>query len=234
MELRDLIRDLFLFAATFRERLDRGQLPPLTALHAEAKRLFQDMDQRAQELPSLQARYNHIRYGLAGLLDEIVVSSTWPEAPNWPILELEYYQTNIAGNHVYELIQGLTPADVDLIEGYFYVLALGFRGQYAFEEEKWADALTRLYRQLPRPLEQGEFKLAPEAYRVIRRKAQRLDPLFSLWRAAIIFLICMVMVIVAYQTAWISVVNKAEQKTRQTVESVRDPDLKQSLREVTP
>jgi len=233
MQLRDLTRDLFLFAATFRERLDRGKLPPLSSLHAEARNLFHAMDEKARETPSLQARYGHLRYGLAALVDEIVVSSTWSEAPQWPVLELEYYNTNIAGNHVYELIQGLTPADGDLIEGYFYVLALGFRGQHAFDEGKWAEVLERLYRQLPNALE-PDFKLTPDAYRVVRKKAQRLDPLFSLWRAAIIFVICIVIVIVAYQAAWIGVVNKAEKKAAEAVAQVRDPELRDALRDVAP
>ena len=234
MEMREITREFFLFTATFRERLDRGRAPSLQAINDEIKQIFHTMDQRAKEDPALEARYEKMRYGLVALIDEIIVTSTWQEAPNWPVLELETYQSNIAGDRVYELIHNLTPADKDLIEGYFYVLALGFRGKHAFDEAKWAETLLQLYRQLPAPLDQTEFKLSPEAYRVVHKKAQRLDPLFSLGRSLVVFFLCLIFLFVFYQFVWVSSVNEAKTKVDEVRQNLRDPNLKEALKEGKP
>ncbi|CAM2067562.1 DotU family type IV/VI secretion system protein [Sulfidibacter corallicola] len=232
MELRDVTRDLFLFAATFRERLNQGSLPPVQTLYHEAKVLFDRMDQVVVSNPALSARYGKIKYGLVALIDEIIVSSTWSEGPNWPVLELEFYATNIAGNHCYELIKSLTPADVDLIEAWFYILALGFRGELAFEEARWEETLLRLYRQLPQRIDQNDIKLSPEAYHVVARKARRLDPLFSLWRSVILFFAFLVMLIVFYQVVWVSMVDDVKEKSDEVMLQIRDKKLLEELKEI--
>ncbi len=234
MELRDLTRNLFLFAATFRERLDRGQIPPVNVLEAEIKGVFSQMDRRAQEDPAISARYDKMRYALVALIDEIIVTSTWSEAPEWSVLEMAYYQSSIAGDHVYELIKHLTPADGDLIEGYFQVLALGFRGKHTFDDAKWAETLLQLYRQLPDPLESSDFQLSPEAYRVINRKATRLDPLFSLARSMILFIVCIVMLFVFYQLVWYNSVGEAKDKAEEVRVGLQDPQLRKALEDVNP
>ncbi|CAM2007098.1 DotU family type IV/VI secretion system protein [Acanthopleuribacter pedis] len=231
MDLRDVTRDLFLFAATFRERLNQGSLPPVQTLYQEVRILFDKMDQEVVSNPALSARYGKIKYGLVALIDEIIVSSTWAEARNWPVLELEFYATNIAGNHCFELIKSLTPADVDLIEAWFYILALGFRGELAFEEARWEETLLRLYRQLPQRIEQGDIKLSPEAYEVIPRKARRLDPLFSLWRSVIIFVVFSIMLIVFYQVVWHAKVDEVKEKSNTVLLQMRDKQLVETLKD---
>jgi len=229
MELRDITNDLFLFVATFRERIERGQKPPLAQLSREVKNIFINMDTRARSEAVLSARYDKLRYGLAALVDEIVVSSDWADASNWPVLELEFYNSNIAGNYVYELIASLTPADPDLVEGYFFILAMGFRGQYAFEEAKWAETLQRLYVQIPGKAFKSDLKLAPEAYRVIKRQSQKLDPLFSLVRSIMIFVISLIVIFVFYQVVWSSLLSDARAKSREVIQYVSDDGLRQSL-----
>ena len=229
MELREITKDLFLFVATFRERIERGQNPQVNQIRNEVRGIFGDMDYKAKGDPAVYARYEKLRYGLVALVDEVVLNADWKEAASWPVLELEFYNTNIAGNHVYELVKSLTPADKDLIEGYFFILALGFRGQYTFEEPKWAEHLQQLYRQLPRKLDETETRLTPEAYRVIPRKSQKLDPLFSLVRSLLIFFICAATVIVFYQVAWGSVVREARESSRQVIQYIQDQDLRTSL-----
>lgn len=233
MLLRDLVRDLYLFAATFRERLDRGQSPTVPALLQEVRSLIAVMDKKAKEDPALSARYDKLRFGLVGLIDEIIVTSTWTDAPSWPVLELELYKTTIAGDHVYDLISRLTPADVDLIEGYFYVLALGFRGKFAFDEAKWAETLLQLYRQLPNPPDNEGLQLAPEAYRVINRKAQRLDPLFSLARSLLVFFLCLFLLIVFYQLVWYNSVSQARTKANEVRSNLSNKELSLALEDAS-
>ena len=232
MELRDIIRDAFLFVATFRQRLEKGQLPHGQVVYQEVKDIFNAMDARAMEDPAVRALYDKIRYAITGLVDEIIVGSTWNEAQSWPVLELEFYGTNVAGNRVLDFINSLTPGDTDLVEASFYILALGFRGEYVYDEAKWEELLMRLYRMLPHRLDEGEFKISPDAYHVIRKKAQRLDPLFSLWRSVIIFGITVLFIIVFYQVVWISMVDEADKISDEVLLNVRDEDLRHSLKEV--
>ena len=229
MLLRDLVRDLYLFAATFRERLDRGQSPTVPALQQEVRALIMATDKASEADPALAARYDKLRFGLVGLIDETIVTSTWKDAPEWPLLEMELYNSSIAGDHIYELISRLTPADSDLIEGYFYVLALGFRGKHAFDESQWASALDGLYRQLPDKLDTEDIQLAPEAYVVITRKAQRLDPLFSLGRSLLVFILCLFLLITFYQLVWYSSVNRAKAKVEEVRDNLGNNELRLSL-----
>ncbi len=233
MEMQALTRDLFLFAATFRERVERGGIPSIPVLGQEVKAIFLAMDRLAREDPAMSARYEKMRYGLVALVDEIIVTSTWSEAPNWPFLELEFYNSNIAGDRVYDLIEELTPADGDLIEGYFFILALGFRGKYSFEEAQWSETLLQLYRRLSTPMEQTEFKLSPEAYRVISQKAQRLNPLFSLGRSLLVFFLGLILLFAFYQFVWISNVNEVRDKVEEVRHNLRDAELKNALEDVS-
>jgi type IV/VI secretion system ImpK/VasF family protein len=231
MELRDVIVDLFLFVATFRERLDQGAHPVPEEVSQEIKGIFARMDQRVLGDHVLKAKYDKIRYGLVGLVDEVLVTSTWDYAPQWPILEMEFYGSKVAGNRFYEFLHTLTPADNELLEASFYILTLGFRGAFAFDEAKWEQTVANLYRTLPNPLENEPFKLSPEAYHVIRRKAQRLDPLFSLGRSIIIFLGTLVVILIFYQVVWSSIVSDIEKKSQVARNAMRNTELAQSLKE---
>ncbi|MCB1049740.1 MAG: DotU family type IV/VI secretion system protein [Acidobacteria bacterium] len=231
MELRDVIVDLFLFVATFRERLDQGAHPSLEEVHQEVKSIFARMDQKVLGDHVLKAKYERIRYGLVGLVDEVLVTSTWEQAPMWPVLEMELYGTKVAGNRFYEFLHELTPADKELLEASFYILTLGFRGAYAFDESKWEQTVSNLYRTLPNPLENEPFKLAPEAYHVIRKKAQRLDPLFSLGRSIIIFFATLVIILIFYQVVWSSIVKDVDQKSQKAMMAMKNDELRTSLQE---
>jgi len=233
MELRDVIVDLFLFVATFKERVERGAPPPLDEVYQEVKSVFAQMDQKVLADHVMKAKYDRVRFGLVALVDEVLVTSTWEHAPQWPVLEMEFYGTKVAGNKFYDFVAELTPADKELIEAAFFILTLGFRGAYVFDEARWEQTVTTLYRQLPNPIEKEPFKLTPEAYHVIRRKASRLDPIFSLGRSVIIFFATLMVVIILYQVVWSSIVSDVRAKSKQAVSQIQDEELRDSLEEGT-
>ncbi len=233
MQLRQVIVDLFLFVATFKERLDQGAPPSLEEVYSEVKSIISAMDQKVLADSVLKARYDRVRFGLIALVDEVIVTSTWQHAPQWPVLEMEFYGTKVAGNKFYDFIAELTPADKELIEATFYVLTLGFRGAYVFDEAKWEQTVTYLYQQLPNPIGQEPFKLAPEAYHVIKKKSQRLDPLFSLGRSVIIFMATIFLLAIFYQVVWSSIVSDVKAKSEQAKAQIQDESLKDSLKETS-
>jgi len=234
MKLEDLTRDVFLFAAMLRDRLEKDASLTPSSLAEEAKRYFAAMDTEAQKHPELEVRYGQIRYGLVALVDELVMTSTWSHAGDWQTLEMVYYHSKIAGERVYELIEAFSAADGDLIELFFYILALGFRGDYALDEGLWASKLEDLYRRLPKRVDRDDPRISPEAYRVIARKSHRLDPLFSLTRTALICLVCLIVLFVFYKVAWHDVVNKARAKADDVRLGLSNKELSKKLEEVEP
>lgn len=231
MELRDVTVDLFLFVATLRERLTQGTPPPLEEVYGDIRSIFSSMDQKVLGDHVLKAKYDRIRFGLVALVDEVVVTSTWEHATQWPVLEMEYYGTKVAGNTFYDFIAELTPADKDLMEACFFILTLGFRGEYVFDEPKWEETVSRLYQQLPVKLGKEPFKLTPEAYHVIRRKAVRLDPIFNLGRSIIIFFATLIILVIFYQVVWSSIVSDVKAKSEMARQQIQDEDLKARLKE---
>lgn len=225
-KLTDIARPIFLFASTFGERIDRGEKPSSEQLMSELKQIVNNMDTAARSMASLQARYTKLRFGLIGLADEIVFNSKWDGHQEWQGLEKVLCDTQIAGSQVYEIIEHLTPADADLAEGYFFVLSLGFRGSYLMEEGKWASTLKQLYDMIPKPHGLNDFRLTPEAYKAIPKKSTRLDPLFSLWRSVILFVICLVSVFVFYQAVWIAVVADARDAATTVTERISNQKLR--------
>ncbi len=232
IRLKDISQPMFLFASTFAERVARGADPSMEQLKGELKQVMYGMDGRARTMPALHARYEKLRYGLIALADEVVVNSQWSMHGYWQPLEMELLGTRVAGDRVYEIIDGLTHADHDLAECYFYVLSLGFRGKYVLDESRWAATLHRLYDLIPRAPGMNDFRLTPHAYKVLAKKATRLDPLFSIWRSVILFVVCFVLSIVFYQVVWMSVVSKAKETARQVTDSIGNDDLREKYKEV--
>lgn len=234
MNLRDVIVDVFLFVAAFRQRLSAGDLPDVQQLYGEARAIFSRMDGLVASDSVLRARYERIKYGLVALVDEVVMTSRWDQAAQWPVLEKELFGTQVAGDQFLESIQSLTAADQDLIEASFYILTLGFRGAYHYDEARWEQTVDFLYRQMPNRLEEGPFQLTPEAYRIIRRAGTRLDPMFSLGKYLILSAGLVFLSILLYFVAWRTNVNAVKAKSEKARTMMQDEGLKSSMEDQAP
>ena len=229
--LMDVAREAFLFTATFKDRLETDSLPPIRVVRQEARAVINSIDRRVQGDPHLRTRYEEIRYGLIVLIDEIVIQSGWSESMKWRFLEEEMEGTMNAGFEVYNKIEALRPTvDDDLAEIWFYILALGFKGQYHRDQPAWEKVLVSLIQRLPLLPNELTLKLTPEAYQVIERDIPKLDPLFKLWRAMVYFCIGLIGVIVLYHVVWDQLVQDAEKASIEVLNNLNNEDLKSALR----
>lgn len=230
MEIRDVAVDCFLFVSTLSQRLNDQPNKDAYDLFDEARRVFDHMEKKVAGDKVLSAKYEKIKYPLTALVDEVVLTSGWPGATNWPVLELQYFGSQVGGNAVYDQIAALTPAESDLFEIYFHVLTLGFRGMYHDDQNRWEEVVDSLYRQLPDPWRDGD-KLTPAAYHVKPGKTNRLDPMFSVIKFMIVGMGIMLLSIILYLVAWNTNVAKIKAKSQQALEKMANEPMKNSLKD---
>jgi len=128
----------------------------------------------------------YAQYAVVALVDETVMSSTWPGAEQWrrEPLQVHYYDNLLAGEQFFVRLDELRgDADGDLLEVYFLCLCAGFQGRYRDEASELSVRRRKLYQQL-HPLELREEKhLTEEAYgRSLERSLARSR--FPLWWVA--------------------------------------------------
>jgi type IV/VI secretion system ImpK/VasF family protein len=128
----------------------------------------------------------YAQYAVVALVDETVMSSTWPGAEQWrrEPLQVHYYDNLLAGEQFFVRLEELRgDADGELLEVYFLCLCAGFQGRYRDEASELSVRRRKLYQQL-HPLELREEKhLTEEAYgRSLERSLARSR--FPLWWVA--------------------------------------------------
>ncbi len=144
---------------------------------ADARRIIEDerLDPRG-----------YAQYAVVALVDETVMSSSWPGAEQWrrEPLQVHYYDNLLAGEQFFVRLDELRgDADADLLEVYFLCLCAGFQGRYRDEPAEISSRRRKLYQQL-RPLEMREERhLTDEAYgRPLERSLARSR--FPIWWVA--------------------------------------------------
>ncbi|RYF63919.1 MAG: type IV / vi secretion system, dotu, partial [Comamonadaceae bacterium] len=102
--------------------------------------------------------------------DEVAARRTdWAEAV--APLQLQWFNSTNAATEFFHHLSGLQHEQAELREIYWYLLALGFKGQYYFENEAGAGELAKLRAlhapQLPQPpadLQLAQARLCPQPY----------------------------------------------------------------------
>ncbi len=125
----------------------------------------------------------YAQYAVVALVDEIVLSSTWPGSEQWrrEPLQVHYYDNLLAGEQFFVRLDELRgDTDADLLEVYFLCLCAGFQGRFRDEPGELSSRRRKLFQQL-RPLElRDEKHLTEEAYgRPLERSLVRSR--FPLW-----------------------------------------------------
>lgn len=124
---------------------------------------------RTQGKPS--ADIDSAAFALAAWFDEIAARRTdWADAV--APLQLLWFNSTNAATEFFHHLSGLQPEQAELREIYWYLLALGFKGQYYFESGAGgAGELAKLRQlhaaQLPQPpvdLQQPTARLSPQPY----------------------------------------------------------------------
>jgi type VI secretion system protein ImpK len=76
--------------------------------------------------------YDLARFMVCAWIDEVILSSSWPQKNLWQREQLQrmYYNTTDAGVEAFERLNGLGFHQRDVREVYYHCLALGFKGRF--------------------------------------------------------------------------------------------------------
>jgi type VI secretion system protein ImpK len=144
---------------------------------ADARRLVEDerLDPRG-----------YAQHAVVALVDETVMSSTWPGAEQWrrEPLQVHYYDNLLAGEQFFVRLDELrSGGDDDLLAVYFLCLCAGFQGRYRDEPAELQSRRRKLFQQLHALDLRDEKHLTAEAYgRPLERSLARSR--FPLWWVA--------------------------------------------------
>jgi len=107
--------------------------------------------------------YRQARFAACAWIDELVLQSEWEFRQEWSkdLIQTELYGTTHAGEEFFERLEALHPEQKSVREIYYLCLCLGFRGQYAWEEDlpRLGEIMRHQASLLPEPpLEPGEIQ----------------------------------------------------------------------------
>ncbi|SDV47122.1 DotU family type IV/VI secretion system protein [Chitinasiproducens palmae] len=91
------------------------------------------------------ATFDEGLFAVLAWADEILISSTWPGAAQWPryLLQRKYFNSTTAGLAFFARLEQLRDDQADVREVYALCLSLGFKGRFAYERSTRALDETR-------------------------------------------------------------------------------------------
>ena len=178
--LADAYSECFATVFAFRGARD-DERPGYGAFRSHVMAQLADARRRVED-ERLDPR-GYAQYAVVALVDETVMSSTWPGAEQWrrEPLQVHYYDNLLAGEQFFVRLDELrSGADDELLEVYFLCLCAGFQGRFRDEPGELQSQRRKLFQQL-RPLDLHDEKhLTEEAYgRNLERSLVRSR--FPLW-----------------------------------------------------
>lgn len=167
--LRHVFTDLIAYALLFRESCAERAWTP-AELRDRLTALIDAQERRARGGEVSWDSYVEARYAVLAWVDELIMNSSWPHRGDWQHLMLKYYGTLNAGKQFFERLEQPPATERDVMEIYYFCLALGFEGKFALAENPraLADLKQRLHNQLVAAgggVHLSEARLFPEAYR---------------------------------------------------------------------
>jgi type VI secretion system protein ImpK len=197
--VRDLFTDLMAYVLFFLGSLDQ-RVPSLNEVREKVKGLVAEQEKRARSGEAPWESYLEARFAVLSWVDEIILTSSWPNRNQWQHLMLTYHQTLNAGEEFFEHLEHLPSDAREVREVYYLCLKLGFLGQYALDDgsDQMGKLQRGLYRQLsgaPNDIRQSYPRLFPEAYRKPPEVKRQTGPKFHpLWFGLIGFLVVLLFV----------------------------------------
>jgi type VI secretion system protein ImpK len=141
----DVVAPVIQGVIDFQDGLVRGKHPALEEQKRELIELLNRSEERAGRTSRELARdFELAKRALVYWIDEILITSTWRHAPEWPnhILEFYFYHESERANRFYEkAVEAEKRDSIDPLETFLLSVALGFRGDLAADEEgirRWA------------------------------------------------------------------------------------------------
>jgi type VI secretion system protein ImpK len=169
--LRAIFTDLIAYVIFFEASC--AQRPPsLSELREKILALVNAQEEQAKARGVAAESFREGRFAVLSWVDEVILTSNWPQRTHWQHLMLVYYSTLNAGEEFFRRLERLPSQANDAREIYYLCLSLGFQGRYAFGEDRreLRDLKQTLYKQLCADngdLRQSYARLFPEAYRKI-------------------------------------------------------------------
>ncbi|MEK9148523.1 MAG: DotU family type IV/VI secretion system protein [Candidatus Desantisbacteria bacterium] len=229
MSLYELTSQLFLFLVSFRHKIRKGVAVSVSEMRSRLGRIFDDHEAIARQDVRLWNLYKRVKYPLAALADEIILTSQWEHAQEWAeeLLEKRFFNTSIAGSEFFKLTEELLESnfphkdDIEVGQIFYICLSLGFKGKYNEDAQELRSFQIRLYRHLPESIPSGETGLTPEAYHVIPSTGKKLQPVISLARAAIICIGFCILYFIVNQCLWNSTIEDIHTEVKGIIEAAK-------------
>lgn len=167
--VRDIFTDLMAYVLLFLGSQEEQRLS-MVEVRGKITHLIDEQEKQvaAGAIPS--EAYQAARFAVLSWVDEMILTSSWPERNRWQHLMSTYHGTLNAGEEFFDHLDQLPSAARNVKEVYYVCLSLGFLGKLALADSSdQVVALRRgLYRQLsgsPNDIRQSYSRLFPEAYR---------------------------------------------------------------------
>jgi type VI secretion system protein ImpK len=180
--LLSLFSDLFVLGTTLKTASNPGDV---STLQSRILAMLGEIDQRADAGGITKDVVMDAKFAVAAFIDEMVMTSRWPEKGQWGsrLLQYELFQTQVGGVEFFDHLDGIRrrlPLNAPLLEVYYVCLLLGFRGKFALiGHEKLAGLVADLRRDLD--LTYGEPPpLSPNAKRPDEARQKRQESVLPL------------------------------------------------------
>jgi len=116
------------------QRGDAAATPAAELLHQQLCTYLDQCSRLGTKLGYAQPELDEIRYALAALVDETVLSKGGALRDFWltRLLQLKYFGQNVAGDMFFERLSVLRrdPTRTDVLRVYYLCMMFGFRGKY--------------------------------------------------------------------------------------------------------
>ena len=135
-------------------------------LRSKLNEMLTQASARMRELGASEDAVNEARYAVVALLDEVVLTSSWPLRDAWlgRPLQMEHFNSFGAGEQFFVLLErvrdGSNPHKLELLEVFLTCLCLGFRGKHVGVQG--LEVLRGLQRQILELLAAAAGNVAPQ------------------------------------------------------------------------
>jgi type VI secretion system protein ImpK len=158
--LADLFAELFILASRMKNARDFGYAETLRNRIIE---MFETAERKGKDLGISADILSQARYAVAAFLDEMILSSSWPDKEEWSArpLQYEFFKEHVAGVEFFNRLESArrsSPPNSDLLEVYYLGLILGFEGQYKIHG---TEKLKKLIEDLSREIQSRRGEATP-------------------------------------------------------------------------
>ncbi len=164
MTLLDLTKELFTYLVRFREQAAGERPPTLEKVEADLEAVFARMQDQAEDNPLLAKGFEQVRYSLAALVDEVVLTSLWPHQAQWGQRgwERRLFGSQDGPRRFFDFLDSLENLPKDVLAVHYLCLALGFCGCYHPSDPELQQIKSRVLTRLP-GLESGNGPMPAQA-----------------------------------------------------------------------